>query len=1162
MAATQTEIIAERRKEKKRAEARGEGDMVEGYDPVVPPPPNVAPPLPPETEGYDPVVDPPRPVYKGFKAPPGMTADQRQRWQQSIDTRLSGKEDRALERGKQDTEDLLSGIGEQAGKVYGDLDEMATKALQYPVKFARAPMGESEKLSGTAIEMGKGLAQTAAAPLELSADITAGRTTPRAVEKQASDTAKRYARALASGDIEDRIKATQELSAATSLGDPTLASDLVYAGASFAEGDVKNGMASLLAALAAGGLSVYTINNVKKSLAKDMTDKGMDAANAEKVADRAVDKAEETINRSPNEAVAEAAAAWHRRKSQLVLEDKSLQRKKSTIEEKAPKTAAVRSDMADAISEASQLIDEVAGEARLGPPEFKLNEAGNPAVFWHWDEVDEIIDLYRQQGNIEKAERLTELRNVLDGVSGNPDVFEKLRSDIPSNVAVQAEMDAAVGQRVSAAQAAKAEAEAARQAELARLEADAQAQFKAREDAKVAATKAEEQAQVDKLTKQSREQRYVEKQRELEAERKVEAEDVSDEPTVRGPLVDEDGTDMPTSPTPATLAGQAIEKGTSMRKAQEAFGDKPPTQAAKDAQHAMLRLRRQAFKKAPGETPPVRLASTEMGAPAPKPKAEAPRAEAPKAPEAPKTRKQELEEILELDASGPSGYAGGGEYDADHPYLTSPKYKKMIDDAQKELNEIIRAERAGGGKPAPTKATTSEAPGLSNKTIKQLKAYAKSEGISLGSARRKADILRRIEEGSDGGSAIAKARKEAQQPPKKKAKKPDPEPDPAGKPPGGGEVVGPPSGPPRPGPAKIQTMDESGLYPGGQEYKLFSPRTDSIYKGGNVIQTSAYGPSDLRIGDMFETKYHDGRPAIGVMKADGVDLFPPDGQDARKLSDIVKKRYGKPQLAFPDAAEEIDYFEGQYSMGKYGWDEDIPPGGLEYGPAPKTRKVKVRTRGRDAPDDIERSGDVSKTATFVETEPVRGARTSAPFKVQKSTLTKSMSRYSDPKNRTKFAGKQDIVDHATNLADKLEGVPPSAVRRQFDKIRVNMGVSRIGEGTGPTTAVVGGKKTALSGPGKILSETGELSRRRGVKTKARVAERDLVAVETAYNEMAESASIVKKSQSDLDDVLTNAAEMNIPPEEAIKPHIRLLEEYEASVKKYEELSGAFAKRFL
>ena len=238
MAATQTEIIAERRKEKKRAEARGEGDMVEGYDPVVPPPPNVAPPLPPETEGYDPVVDPPRPVYKGFKAPPGMTADQRQRWQQSVDTRLSGKEDRALERGKQDTEDLLSGIGEQAGKVYGDLDEMATKALQYPVKFARDPMGESEKLSGTAIEMGKGLAQTAAAPLELSADITAGRTTPRAVEKQASDTAKRYARALASGDIEDRIKATQELSAAPSLGDPTLASDLVFAGASFAEGDV------------------------------------------------------------------------------------------------------------------------------------------------------------------------------------------------------------------------------------------------------------------------------------------------------------------------------------------------------------------------------------------------------------------------------------------------------------------------------------------------------------------------------------------------------------------------------------------------------------------------------------------------------------------------------------------------------------------------------------------------------------------------------------------------------------------------------------------------------------------------------------------------------------------------------------------------------------
>ena len=63
----------------------------------------------------------------------------------------------------------------------------------------------------------------------------------------------------------------------------------------------------------------------------------------------------------------------------------------------------------------------------------------------------------------------------------------------------------------------------------------------------------------------------------------------------------------------------------------------------------------------------------------------------------PKTRKEELEEILELDASGPSGYAGGGEYDADHPYLTSPKYKKMIDDAQKELNEIIRVERSGGG---------------------------------------------------------------------------------------------------------------------------------------------------------------------------------------------------------------------------------------------------------------------------------------------------------------------------------------------------------------------------------------------------------------------------------------------------------------------------------
>ena len=66
-------------------------------------------------------------------------------------------------------------------------------------------------------------------------------------------------------------------------------------------------------------------------------------------------------------------------------------------------------------------------------------------------------------------------------------------------------------------------------------------------------------------------------------------------------------------------------------------------------------------------------------------------------PPPPKARKEELEEILELDASGPSGYAGGGEYDADHPYVTSPEYKKMIDDAQKELNEIIRAERSGGG---------------------------------------------------------------------------------------------------------------------------------------------------------------------------------------------------------------------------------------------------------------------------------------------------------------------------------------------------------------------------------------------------------------------------------------------------------------------------------
>ena len=62
----------------------------------------------------------------------------------------------------------------------------------------------------------------------------------------------------------------------------------------------------------------------------------------------------------------------------------------------------------------------------------------------------------------------------------------------------------------------------------------------------------------------------------------------------------------------------------------------------------------------------------------------------------PKTRKEELEEIVELNASGPSGYAGGGEYDADHPYVTSPDYRKMVDDAQKELSEIIRVERAGG----------------------------------------------------------------------------------------------------------------------------------------------------------------------------------------------------------------------------------------------------------------------------------------------------------------------------------------------------------------------------------------------------------------------------------------------------------------------------------
>ena len=820
MAATQTEIIAERRKEKRRAEARGEGDMVEGYDPVVPPPPNVAPPLPPEAEGYDPVVDPPRPVYKGFKAPPGMTADQRQRWQQSVDTRLSGKEDRALERGKQDTEDLLRGIGAQAGKVYGDLDEMATKALQYPVKFARDPMGESEKLSGTAIEMGKGLAQTAAAPLELSADITAGRTTPRAVEKQASDMAKRYARALSSGDIEETNKAIAELSAASSLADPTPASELVYAGSQFIDGNVADGMASLLAIVALGGAGAYSIQEAKKALKKGMTDKGVDAASAEKVADKAVEK------------------AW----------------------------------------------------------------------------------LMRREG-YEPPLSAEEARRKADTMSF-----------------AQQEADAAYGQRMT-------EAKAARQAELDRLEADALAQYEAREAAK---------------------------------------KGVSDEPTVSETFV-EDTSDMPTSPTPASIRRQKIELAQDKRRRERVIRRAKLERAAKKKELA-----------AQADAP-------KPDAPAPKPKAEAPKAEA---PEAPKTRKQELEEFLELEASG---YAGSGEYDYDAAYVTDPEYKKMVDDRQRELNEIIRAERAGGGKPAPTKAPTSEAPDLSKKTIKQLKEYAKSEGISLGSARKKADILRRIEEGSDGGSAIAKARKEAQQPPKaKKAKKADPEPD----------------------------------------------------------------------------------------------------------------------------------------------------------PAPKTRKVKVRTRGRDAPDDIQRSGDVSETATFVETEPVRGARTSVPLNIKPSTLTKSMSRYIEPRNRTEFPTLGATTDHATNLADKLEGVPPSAIRRQFDQIRSDMGVSRIGEGTGPTKAVVGGKKTALSGPQEVLSKTGELSRRRGVKTKARVAERDLVAVETAYNEMADSARLVKKSQSELDDVMKTAGEMGISSEQYMQPHIRLLEEYEASVKKYEELSGAFAKRFL
>ena len=934
MAATQTEIISERRKEKKRAKARGEGDMVEGYDPVVPPPPNVAPPLPPEAEGYDPVVDPPRPVYKGFKSPPGMTADQRQRWQQAVDTRLSGKEDRALERGKQDTKDLLSGIGEQAGKVYGDLDEMSTKALQYPVKFSRDPMGESEKLSGMAIEMGKGLAQTAAAPLELSADITAGRTTPRAVEKQASDTAKRYARALASGDIEDRIKATQELSAATSFADPGPGSDLVYAGASFADGDVKNGMAGLLAALAAGGLSAYTINNVKKSLTKDMTDKGMDAANAEKVADRAVDKAEEALKSSTKESVDEAAAAWHHRKSQLVLEDKPLHQRKAwkQIEERAPETAAIRREADSLITEASQLIDETSGKTRLGPPVFKLNEAGNPAVFWHWDEVDEIIELHRQQGNIEKAERLTELRDKLSAVSGNPDLFEKLRSDIPSNVAVQAEVDAAVGQRISAEQTAKAEAKAAKQAELARLEADAQAQFKAREDAK---------------------------------------KGVSDEPTVREPLV-EDTSDMPTSPTPVSQTKNRRAKAQADRLKQR----------QEDIRRGLIERRKLDWQNRTKQPTPAT------------------------GPEAEKLARRESEINQQLK-------------DDDGTWQTELRQDlEQVQADQRDLNKAKAPEAPEA--PKAEKPPTSEAPDLSKKTIKQLKAHAKSEGISLSGARTKAAIINRIEK-PGAGSAIAKARKEAQQPPKakkaKKAKKPDPEPDPAGKPPGGGE----------------------------------------------------------------------------------------------------------------------------------------------FGPAPKTRKVKVRTRGRDAPDDIERSGDVSKTATFVETEPVRGARTSVPLKVRSSNLTKSMSRYSDPKNQTTFVGRQAIADHATNLANQLEKLSEKDIRNSFDQIRRDLGVSRVGEGTGPTTAVVGGKKTALSGPGKILSTTGELGRRRGVKTKARVAERNLVAVETAFNEMAESAGIVKKSQAELDDVMKT---MGVPGEEGIKPHVRLLEEYESKVKKYEELSGAFAKKFL
>ena len=975
MAATQTEIIAERRKEKKRAEARGEGDMVEGYDPVVPPPPNVAPPLPPEAEGYDPVVDPPRPVYKGFKAPPGMTADQRQRWQQSVDTRLSGKEDRALDRGKQDTEDLLRGIGAQAGKVYGDLDEMATKALQYPVKFARDPMGESEKLSGTAIEMGKGLAQTAAAPLELSADITAGRTTPRAVEKQASDVAKRYARALSSGDIEETTKAIEELSAATSLADPTPASELVYAGSQFIDGNVADGMASLLAIVALGGAGAYSIQEAKKAVKKGMTYKGVDAASAEKVADKAVEK------------------AW----------------------------------------------------------------------------------LMRREG-YEPPLSAEEARRKADTMSF-----------------AQQEADAAYGQRMT-------EAKAARQAELDRLEADALAQYEAREaakvadeQAKVAAAKAEEKAQVDK-------QLYDEKQRELEAQRKaqrkaqIEAEDVSDEPTVSVPS---------SSVQSDRMRKQKIQLAQDRRRRERVIRRAKLERAAKKKELA-----------AQADAP-------KPDAPAPKPKAEAPKAEAPEAPEAPKAEK----------------------------------------------------------------APTSEAPDLSKKTIKQLKEYAKSEGISLGSARRKADILRRIEEGSDAGSAIAKARKEAQQPPKaKKAKKADPEPDPAGKPPGGGGRFVLRED------AKAMALENlpEGWLKDAIESDGFIPDhlVEDLNKSPSMVQTRNMSPDDIRFDYEFIQKTFAKEASFGP---GGAKLTEQEKQMLRrriaKNTEYLKKnpsgydkRTGDGSIDYSRTNDDSLMIEQARDIDQELLDNDTrfydgmlmikpksrggTPGGRESGPAPKTRKVKVRTTGRDAPDDIQRSGDVSETATFVETEPVRGARTSVPLNIKPSTLTKSMSRYIEPRNRTEFPTLGATTDHATNLADKLEGVPPSAIRRQFDQIRSDMGVSRIGEGTGPTKAVVGGKKTALSGPQEVLSKTGELSRRRGVKTKARVAERDLVAVETAYNEMADSARLVKKSQSELDDVMKTAGEMGISSEQYMQPHIRLLEEYEASVKKYEELSGAFAKRFL